>query len=122
MQGADELASITAHNIAYMIDQCHNIEGKMAPMIYSVLNIQEAYAKALLVNREKLAEMQSAGNVLAAHILLTDAYRTDVRPLLTQVRAEMGVPTDPIAAYWISGYEKKIRAERGVAETSGGFQ
>ena len=122
MQGLSELASVTAHNIAYMIDQCHNIEGKMAPMIYSVLNIQEAYAKALLVNREQLAEAQAAGDVLAAHMLLTDAYRTDVRPLLAQVRSEMGVPTDPIAAYWASGYEEKIREERGVAETSGGFQ
>ena len=122
MQGEEEQASLTARNIAYMIDQCHNIEGKMAPMIYSVLNIQEAYAKALLVNRTKLAEAQAAGDVLAAHKLLTDAYRTDVRPLLAQVRAEMGVPTDPMAAYWASGYEEKIRAERGVAETSGGFQ
>jgi L-rhamnose isomerase/sugar isomerase len=122
MQGEDERASVTAHNIAYMIDQCHNIEGKMAPMIYSVLNIQEAYAKALLVNRRELAEAQAAGEVLAAHKLLTDAYRTDVRPLLAQVRAEMGVPTDPMAAYWASGYEEKIRKERGIAATSGGFQ
>jgi len=122
MQGEDERTSVTAHNIAYMIDQCHNIEGKMAPMIYSVLNIQEAYAKALLVNRAELAEAQAAGEVLAAHKLLTDAYRTDVRPLLAQVRAEIGVPTDPMAAYWASGYEEKIRKERGIAATSGGFQ
>jgi L-rhamnose isomerase/sugar isomerase len=94
----------------------------MAPMIYSVLNIQEAYAKALLVNRSELAEAQAAGDVLTAHKLLTDAYRIDVRPLLAQVRAEIGVPTDPIAAYWASGYEEKIREERGIAETSGGFQ
>ncbi|RME85685.1 MAG: L-rhamnose isomerase [Caldilineae bacterium] len=118
----DEPARTTALNVAYMIDQCHNIEGKMAPMIYSVLNCQEAYAKALCVPRRHLAEAQQNGNVLEAHRILTDAYRTDVRPLLAQVREEMGVPADPIAAYWASGYEEKIRAERGVAETSGGFQ
>jgi L-rhamnose isomerase/sugar isomerase len=105
-----------------MIDQCHNIEGKMIPMIYSVLNCQEAYAKALLVSRDRLAAVQAEGNVLEAHHLLNEAYRTDVRPLLAQVRAEMGVPADPITAYRASGYEEKIRAERGLSATSGGFQ
>jgi L-rhamnose isomerase/sugar isomerase len=118
----DELARTTANNIAYMIDQCHNIEGKVAPMIYSVLNCQEAFAKAQLVPRQKLAAIQAEGHVLEAHHLLTEAYRTDVRPLLAQVRQELGVPTDPIAAYLTSGYEEKIREERGLAATSGGFQ
>ena len=91
-----------------MIDQCHNIEGKMAPMILSVLNCQEAYAKSLLVQRDKLAQVQAAGEVLESHSMLNDAYNTDVRPLLCQVREEMGVPVDPIAAYRASGYEQKI--------------
>jgi L-rhamnose isomerase/sugar isomerase len=69
-----------------------------------------------------LAAAQAEGNVLEAHRILTEAYSTDVRPLLAQVRAEMDGPIDPIAAYWTSGYEEKIRAERGVAATSGGFQ
>jgi len=112
----------TAQNVAYMIDQCHNIEGKIAPMIYSVLNCQEAYAKAQLAPRKKLAAAQADGAVLEAHRILNDAYRTDVRPLLVQVREEMGVPVDPIAAYWESGYEERIRDERGLASTSGGFQ
>ena len=112
----------TAKNIAYMIDQSHAVEGKLAPMIYSVLNCQEAFAKALLLPREKLAAAQSAGAVLEAHRIITEAYRYDVRPLLAVVREEMGVPIDPIAAYWASGYEKKIREERGLAETSGGYQ
>jgi L-rhamnose isomerase/sugar isomerase len=76
----------------------------------------------LLVHRDKLAESQIAGEVLAAHNLLTDAYRTDVRPLLAQLRVEMGLAPDPIAAYWASGYEEKIRKERGVSTPSGGFQ
>ena len=120
--GTDEPARATARNVAYMLDQCHNIEGKIAPVIYSVLNCQEAYAKALIVHRARLAETQAAGAVLEAHRILNDAYRTDVRPLLAQVRAELGVPIDPIAAYQASGYEERIRKERGVAATSGGFQ
>jgi len=120
--GASEPAHTTANNVAYMIDQSHAVEGKLAPMIYSVLNCQEAYAKALLVPRKTLAAAQSEGDVLGAHRILTEAYRYDVRPLLTVVREEMGVPLDPIAAYWASGYEAKIRNERGLAETSGGYQ
>jgi L-rhamnose isomerase/sugar isomerase len=91
-------------------------------MILSVLNCQEAYAKAQVVNRAKLAALQVEGDVLAAHRLLTEAFRTDVRPLLAQAREEMGVPVDPIAAYWASGYEEKIRNERGVRAPAGGFQ
>ena len=60
--------------------------------------------------------------MLLAHKLLTDAYRIDVRPLLAQIRAELGVPVDPISAYLASGYEAKVRSERGLAATSGGFQ
>lgn len=118
----DDVVRTTAQNIAYMIDQCHNIEGKLAPMIYSVLNCQEAYAKALVVPRKQLAAAQEAGEVLAAHKMVTDAFRTDVRPLLAKVREELGTPIDPIAAYRASGYEEKIRTERGLADASGGFQ
>ncbi len=121
-QSDDQTVSQTAKNVAYMIDQAHNIEGKLAPMILSVLNCQEAYAKSLLVPQAKLAEAQATGEVLAAHNLITDAYRIDVRPLLAQVRQEMGLPTDPISAYWASGYEEKIRQERGITATSGGYQ
>jgi L-rhamnose isomerase/sugar isomerase len=118
----DAIARTTANRVAYMIDQGHNIEGKMAAMIVSVLNCQEAYAKALLVPRSKLADAQNAGEVLAAHELLNSAFKTDVRPLLMQVRQEMGVPTDPLAAYRASGYEEKIARERGKAASAGGFQ
>ncbi len=120
--GNEEPSHSTALNVAYMLDQCHNIEGKIAPIIQSVINCQEAYAKALIVPRAKLAEAQKAGEVLEAHTLLMNAFRTDVRPLLAKVREEMGVPIDPIAAYKASGYEEKIRKERGIASTSGGYQ
>lgn len=118
----EEPARSTAQRVAYMIDQSHNIEGKVAPMIYSVLNCQEAYAKALIVPRQPLAAAQAAGEVLEAHRILLEAFRTDVQPLLAQAREELDVPIDPIAAYRASGYEEKIRRERGLAAASGGFQ
>lgn len=116
------VASQNARQVAYMLDQCHNIEGKIGAIIYSVMNCQEIYAKALMVQRDKLAQAQQAGEVLEAHRLLTDAYRIDVRPLLAQVREEMGLETDPLVAYRNSGYEQKIQKERGIAATQGGFQ
>ena len=120
--GSEEPASSAAHKVAYMIDQSHNIEGKVGAMIYSVMNCQEAYARSLLVPRARLAQAQAAGEVLEAHRLITDAYRVDVRPLLAVVREEMGVPVDPLASLRSSGYEEKIRAARGMTRTSGGFQ
>jgi L-rhamnose isomerase/sugar isomerase len=109
-----------AKNVAYMIDQSHNIEPKIEAMVQSVINCQVALAKALLVNRQKLAERQAAGDVLGAHRELTLAYETDVRPLLAQVREEMGLHPDPIAALKASRYEEKIAAERGAASEAGG--
>lgn len=119
---ADEPARSCARQVAYMIDQSHNIEGKIAPMILSVLNCQEAYAKSLLVPRQKWAEAQANGDVLGAHEILNRAFKTDVRPLLRQTRMEMGVPEDPLAAYRASGYEEKIARERGTARQTGGYQ
>lgn len=118
----EEPAAGTANRVAYMIDQSHNIEGKVAPMILSVSNCQEAYARSLLVQRKQWAEAQADGDVLGAHELLNKAYKTDVRPLLMQVREEMGVPTDPMDAYRRSGYEEKIARERGKATHAGGYQ
>jgi L-rhamnose isomerase / sugar isomerase len=99
-------------NVAFMLDQCHNIEPKIAGQIRSVMNVQEATAKALLVDREALAKAQSAGDVLGANAVVMDAYNTDVRPLLAEVRAELGLDPDPMAAYARSGYFEKIAAER----------
>jgi L-rhamnose isomerase/sugar isomerase len=99
-------------NVAFMLDQCHNIEPKVPAMIRSVLNVQEATAKALLVDREALARAQAEGDVLGANAALMDAYNTDVRPLLAELRAEDGLDPDPIGAYHRSGYQQKIEAER----------
>lgn len=98
--------------IAFMLDQCHNIEPKIPAIIRSVLNVQEATAKALLVDADALAAAQQAGDVLGANAVLMDAYHTDVRPLLAELRADLGLDPDPMAAYARSGYFDKIRAER----------
>ncbi|HIC88756.1 MAG TPA: L-rhamnose isomerase [Anaerolineae bacterium] len=117
----DPEVAICARNVAYMIDQSHNIEPKIEVMIQSVINCQIAYAKALLVDRRKLAECQAAGDVLGAHRVLMEAYETDVRPLLAQVRIEMGLHPDPIAAFKASGYAQKVAEERGTAGGGGGY-
>jgi L-rhamnose isomerase/sugar isomerase len=117
----DPAVADCACHVAYMIDQSHNIEGKIEPMILSVINCQTAYAKALLVDRTALAERQAAGDVLGAHRVLTEAYETDVRPLLAQVRVEMGREPDPIAAFQASGYAEKVARERGTAAGGSGY-
>jgi len=105
--------------IDYMIDQTHNIEPKIEAMILSVTNLQEAYAKALLVDRAALSEARQAGDVLAAHRLLLDAYSTDVRPLCAKVRKDLGAAADPIAVFQESGYAKKVADERGEGAGAG---
>ena len=115
-------AGESAANVAYMIDQSHNIEPKIEAMIQSVLNCQTAYARALIVDRVALRQAQQSGDVLGAHRVLTSAFDTDVRPLLAQVRYEMGVPTDPIGAYRTDGYAGKVAQERGeVSGALGGY-
>jgi L-rhamnose isomerase/sugar isomerase len=107
------------YGIAFMLDQCHNIEPKVEAVIRSVLNVQEATAKALLVDVEALAAAQRSGDVLGANAVLMDAYHTDVRPLLRDLRADMGLDPDPVGAYRRSGYLEKVRAERVGGEQAG---
>jgi L-rhamnose isomerase/sugar isomerase len=98
--------------IDYMIDQAHNIEAKMEAMILSVMNLQEAYAKALLVDRGALGEARRAGDVVGAHRVMLDAYNTDVRPLCAKVREALGGAADPVAAFRQSGYLERVTEER----------
>jgi len=109
-------AGDAARDVAYMIDQSHNIEPKLEAMIQSVINCQVAYAKALIVDRKALMEAQHGGDVLGAHRILTDAYESDVRPLIAKVREEMNVPPDPIAAYRADDYAGRVASERGAAQ------
>jgi L-rhamnose isomerase/sugar isomerase len=98
--------------VNFMLDQCHNIEPKIPAQIRSVLNVQEATAKALLVDWPALSAAQQAGDVLGANAVFMDAYNTDVRPLLRAVREDQGLDPDPMAAYARSGYGERIAAER----------
>ncbi|QWB21471.1 MULTISPECIES: L-rhamnose isomerase [Streptomyces] len=106
-------------DVAFMLDQCHNIEAKIPAIIRSVMNVQEATAKALLVDEGALRAAQGVGDVLEANAVVMDAYNTDVRPLLREVREEMGLDPDPVAAYRRSGWAEKIVAERVGGEQAG---
>ncbi|MFJ9122869.1 L-rhamnose isomerase [Streptomyces sp. NPDC102340] len=106
-------------NVAFMLDQCHNIEAKIPAVIRSVMNVQEATAKALLVDREALNTAQASGDVLAANAVIMDAYNTDVRPLLAEWREEQGLAANPVTAYAASGWQERIAAERVGGEQAG---
>jgi L-rhamnose isomerase/sugar isomerase len=108
-----------AAGVAFMLDQCHNIEPKIPGQIRSVMNVQEATAKALLVDRETLTARQTCGDVLGANAVLMDAYNTDVRPLLAELRGQLGLHPDPMAAYAASGYAEKIIADRTGGQAAG---
>ncbi|MEV2250439.1 L-rhamnose isomerase [Streptomyces sp. NPDC050147] len=106
-------------DIAFMLDQCHNIEAKIPAIIRSVMNVQEATAKALLVDADALAEAQRTGDVLAANAALMDAFNTDVRPLLAEVREDSGLDPDPMRAYRESGWQEQIVKDRVGGEQAG---
>ena len=108
-----------AAGIAFMLDQCHNIEAKIPAIIRSVMNVQEATTKALLVDRDALRTEQNNGDVLTANAVVMDAFNTDVRPILADLRTEQGLDPDPIAAYHRSGYAERIIAERADGQQAG---
>jgi L-rhamnose isomerase/sugar isomerase len=102
-----------------MLDQCHNLEPKVPAMVRSIMNVQEATAKALLVDSDALAAAQRDGDVLGSNAVLMDAYNTDVRPLLREVREDLGIDPDPIAAYRASGHAERVREERKGGQAAG---
>jgi len=106
--------------VAFMLDQCHNIEEKIPGQIRSVLNVQEMTARALLVDSPALQAAQQAGDVLRANEIFMDAFYTDVRRDLADWRASRGLPAEPLKAYAASGYAKKIAQER-VGGTQAGW-
>ena len=110
-----------AEHVAYMIDQSHAIEPKLEAMLLSVLNCQEAYAKALHIDFAALHSAQERGDVLGAHSVLTDAFKTDVRPLLRAFREELGLEPDPVQALKRGGFDEKNARERGTAQAGGGY-
>jgi L-rhamnose isomerase / sugar isomerase len=106
-------------DVAFMLDQCHNVEPKIPGQIRSVLNVQEMTARALLVDREALSAAQQAGDVLGAHGVLMDAFYTDVRGPLAEWRESRGLPADPMRAYAESGYQDMINNERVGGQQAG---
>jgi L-rhamnose isomerase/sugar isomerase len=117
-----EIALGGADGVAFMIDQSHNVEGKIDAMIQSVMNIQTAYAKALLVDEEGLAARQQDGDVLGAHRILLEAFETDVRPLLARLRQELGVDPDPVQAFRDGGFRERLAQERGTASVESAYE
>ena len=107
-------------DVAFMLDQCHNVEDKIPGQIRSVLNVQEMTARALLVDHEALAKAQADGDVLGANGLVMDAFYTDVRPDLAAWRESRGLPADPMHAYAVSGYQRRIEDDR-VGGTQAGW-
>jgi L-rhamnose isomerase/sugar isomerase len=100
-------------DIAYMIDQSHNLKGKIEAMIQTVTAALELYAKAALVDHQKLAHLQTTCALVDAEECLKSAYATDVRPVIREWAASKGLPADPMDAFRQSGYLERITAERG---------
>jgi L-rhamnose isomerase/sugar isomerase len=98
--------------IAFMLDQCHNIEPKIAAQMRSVMNVQEATAKVWCIDTDALSAAQAASDVLGANAVFMDAYNTDVRPMLAEARSAMDIDPDPLAAYQRSGYYETICVDR----------
>jgi len=100
--------------IAFMVDQSHNLKGKMEAMIQTVMTAQELYLKAVLVDRDELAELQSAGRIVDAEECLRSAFWTDVRPSLEEWRVQHALPPNPLQALRESGYVERISRERAA--------
>jgi L-rhamnose isomerase/sugar isomerase len=117
-----EIAIGGADDVAFMIDQSHNVEGKIDAVIQSVSNIQTAYAKALLVDEERRQTAQLAGDVLGAHRVVMDAFETDVRPLLARLRADAGGEADPVEVFRSGGHAERLARERGIASVESAYE
>ena len=105
-------------DIAYMIDQSHNLKGKIEAMIQTVTMAQDLFTKAALVDHEKLAAAQKTCDLIAAESCLQDAFATDVRPVVREWRVSKGLPPDPMLAFRESGYLERISLERAARNTA----
>lgn len=110
---AIEAGRTKAGEIGFCVDQSHNLKPKIEAMLQTVLTAQELYLKACLVDRRKLAERQSAMDIVGAERCLVDAFTTDVRPMLIDFRRSRGLEADPLEAYRGSGHEGKLVKDRG---------
>jgi L-rhamnose isomerase/sugar isomerase len=111
----EEKTAGPASEVAYMIDESHNLKSKIEATIQSAIAIQESYAKALLLDRGALAAARREGRIVDAEECVKDAFKTDVRPLLGEVREEMGLDPDPLGAFRKSGYaERALKTRAGT--------
>jgi L-rhamnose isomerase/sugar isomerase len=115
-----ELAAADGPLPRLTIDQSHNVEAKVEAMVLSVVNLQEAYAKALHVDRDALRAAQEAGDVLGGHEILLDAFNTDVRPLCARVRTANGAAEDPLGELRADGYAARVAERRSGAVPAAG--
>jgi L-rhamnose isomerase/sugar isomerase len=99
-------------DVAYMVDQSHNLKGKMEAMIQTVCTAQELYAKAAIVDHARLASLQQSCSLVEAEECLRGAFWYDVRPVLREWRRSHGLPEDPMQAFRESGYLERITSER----------
>src|ERR1700723_3611627 len=109
-----EWESGKAADIAYMIDQSHNLKGKIEAMIQTVTVAQELFSKAALVDGRELAAAQNNCDLMRAESLLQDAFATDVRPAIQEWRESKGLPKNPMEAFRQSGYLERITKERAA--------
>lgn len=103
----------TTADIAYMVDQSHNLKGKLEAMLQTVCVAQELYARAALLDQERLATLQQKCALVEAEEVLRGAFWEDVRPAVRDWRRARGLPEDPLMAFRSSGYQEKIEKERG---------
>lgn len=120
IRNAAEMHDKDVSNIAYMVDQSHNLKPKVEAMIQTAMTAQELYAKACLVDRKKLADAQSRLDIVDAEECLKSAFFTDVKPLLAEWRKKQGIDPDPMSAYRASGYEARVGKEREAARGARG--
>jgi L-rhamnose isomerase/sugar isomerase len=109
-----------AADIAYMIDQSHNLKGKIESMVQTIVMAQALYAKAALVDLERLADAQAGSRLVQAESCLQDAFATDVRPMIAEWRTAKALPVDPLDALWQSGYVERVTAERAERRSGQG--
>ena len=105
---------------AHMLDQSHNVTDPIESLMTSAMEVQRAYAQALLVDRAALEGYQQENDALMATTTLKRAFRTDVEPILAMTRLEKGAAIDPVGAYRASGYRARVAAERPASRGSGG--
>ena len=120
IRNAADLRNRDVSDIAYMIDQSHNLKPKVEAMIQTAITAQELYAKACLVDRRKLRDAQMRMDIVDAEQCLRDAFYTDVRPMLAEWRKRKNLDANPIAAYRASGYDAKVSRERESARAARG--